>query len=98
VAVAADSIAERFDVFRNLGSGNISILVDSFLMRSFFRILKKDSAKGGRYAKFGTKHSTAAAAAHRAQTSQERDQLVTFLSWSGTTKGQQTSLTLCLFW
>jgi hypothetical protein len=43
MAVASRLIVELVDVFRDICLRNVSGRLDSFLMRSFFRLLKKDS-------------------------------------------------------
>ena len=44
MAVAPRPIVERFDVFRDVGVRDLSISLDLFLMCSFFKLLKNDSA------------------------------------------------------
>lgn len=44
MAVAAGSVVERLDIVEDIGARQGAGLVDAFWMRSFFRLLKKDSA------------------------------------------------------
>jgi hypothetical protein len=44
MAVTAGSIVERLDIIEGIGAGRDRAFVDAFRMRSFFRLLKNDSA------------------------------------------------------